>query len=134
MAKKSTSERKKTLPAKKSSPGKNVFLALTLVPFVLGLILLGAWVLDIEVLDDLQSQITVGILFFLLSFTASNALQKRWMLAAGWGVLVVADLIVLAWLDVRAQIVALSVGAVGAALLGYEFFRQIGENRNKSSQ
>ena len=134
MAKKSTSKQKKTLPAKKSSPGKNVFLALTLVPFVLGLILLGAWVLDIEVLDDLQSQITVGVLFFLLSFTVSNALQKRWMLAAGWGILAVADIIVLAWLDVRAQIVALGVGAVGTVLLGYEFFRQIGENRNKSSQ
>ena len=134
MAKKSTSKYKKTPSTKRSSPGKNVFLALTLVPFVLGLILIGAWVLDIEILDDLQSQITVGVLFFLLSFAASNALQKRWRLAAGWGILVIADLIVLAWLDVRAQIVALSVGAVGTALLGYEFFRQIGENRNKNSQ
>jgi len=133
MAKKSTSKRKKTLPMKKSSPGKNVFLALTLVPFVIGLILIGAWVLDIEILEDLQSQITVGILFFLLSFAASNVLQKRWRLTAGWGILAVADLIVLAWLDIRAQIVALSVGSVGAALLGFEFFRQIGEKRNEES-
>lgn len=134
MAKKSTSKHKNKPLTKRSSPGKNVFLALTLVPFVLGLILIGAWVLDIELLNDLQSQITVGVLFFLLSFTASNALQKRWKLAAGWGILVIADLIILAWLDVRAQIVALSVGSVGAALLGYEFFRQIGEKRNEESR
>ena len=133
MAKKSTSKHKKKPSPKRSSPGKNVFLALTLVPFVLGLILIGAWVLDIEILDNLQSQITVGILFFLLSFAASNALQKRWRLAAGWGILAVADLIVLAWLDIRAQIVALSVGSVGAALLGFEFFRQIAEKRNEES-
>ena len=96
--------------------------------------MIGAWVLDIEIFDNLQSQITVGILFFLLSFAASNALQKRWRLAAGWGILAVADLIVLAWLDIRAQVVALSVGSIGAALLGFEFFRQIGERRNEESR
>lgn len=134
MAKKATSKHKKMPTVERSTPAKNVFLALTLVPFVLGLILVGAWVLDLEILNDLQSQITVGVLFFLLSFAASNALQKRWRLTAGWGILAIADLIVLAWLDVRAQIVALSVGVVGVILIGYDFFRQIGEKQNKENQ
>ncbi|HEY4759025.1 MAG TPA: hypothetical protein VIH42_00450, partial [Thermoguttaceae bacterium] len=64
---------KQDSPAKKvSSPGKNVFLSLTLVPLVIGIILIGAWVLDLELLENSQSQITVGIFFFLLAFTASN--------------------------------------------------------------
>jgi hypothetical protein len=66
---------------RRSSPGRNVLLTLSLVPLVIGMILIGAWVLDLEVLKDPQSQITVGIFFFLLSFTASNALQKRGRLA-----------------------------------------------------
>jgi len=70
---------------RESSPGRNVILALTLVPLVIGIILIGAWVLDLELLDNPQSQVTVGIFFFLLAFAASNAIQKRWRLAAGWG-------------------------------------------------
>jgi hypothetical protein len=91
---------------KESSPGRNVFLSLTLVPLVIGIILIGAWVLDLELLENPQSQITVGIFFFLLTFTASNAIQKRWQLAAGWGLLALADIVTLAWLNLAAQIVA----------------------------
>jgi len=129
MAKKSTSKNKKAPPTKKSSPGRNVFLALTLVPLVIGLILVGAWVLDLEILDTPQSQVTVGIFFFLLSFAASNAFQKRWRLAAGWGALAVADLVTLAWLNLAAQIVALGVGLIGAILLGIEFYNQYQQNK-----
>ena len=134
MAKKSTSKNKKAPPAKKSSPGRNVFLALTLVPLVIGLILIGAWVLDLEVLDTPQSQVTVGIFFFLISFAASNALQKRWRLAAGWGALAVADLVTLAWLNLAAQIVALLVGLIGVVLLGAEFYNQYQLNKVKNAK
>lgn len=104
--------------------GCNLLLALTLVPLVIGALLIGAWVLDIEVFGDPQSQITVGILFILLGFAASNALQRRWRLAAGWGLLILADLVILAWLDVRAQIVAIGFGVVGLIFLAIEFYRQ----------
>jgi hypothetical protein len=129
MAKKSTSKNKNASPARKSSPGKNVFLALSLVPLVIGLILIGAWVLDIEVLGTPQSQVIVGIFFFLVSFAASNALQKRWRLAVGWGALAVADIVTLAWLNVVAQVIALGIGLIGLTLLGIEFYNQYQQNK-----
>lgn len=127
--------KKRKTSTKRSSPGRNVFLALTLVPLVIGIILIGAWVLDLEILDNPQSQITVGIFFFLLSFTASNAIQKRWRLAIGWALLAIADIVTLAWLNVVAQGLALILGLVGAILLGIEFYKQYqqGKIKNKRS-
>jgi hypothetical protein len=75
-----------------------------------GVLLIGAWALDISVFKDAQAQVTVGILFFLLSFAASNALQKRWWLAIGWSLLMCADLVILAWRDLPAQVVAIGLG------------------------
>ncbi len=127
--------KKRKTSTKRSSPGRNVFLALTLVPLVIGIILIGAWVLDLEILDNPQSQITVGIFFFLLSFTASNVIQKRWRLAIGWALLAIADIVTLAWLNVVAQGLALILGLVGAILLGIEFYKQYqqGKIKNKRS-
>ncbi|GAB4504217.1 MAG: hypothetical protein Fur0043_12100 [Anaerolineales bacterium] len=124
MTKKVSQKRGKHGVAERPSPARNVFLALTLVPLVIGIILVGAWVLDLEILDDSQSQVTVGIFFFLLAFTASNLVQKRWRLATGWGLLAVADLVTLAWLNLAAQITALLVGLAGIVLLGLEFYAQ----------
>jgi hypothetical protein len=131
MPKKTQRNSKQPTPGKRSSPGKNVLLALTLVPLVIGIILIGAWVLDLELLENPQSQITVGIFFFLLTFTASNAIQKRWRLAAGWGLLAIADIVTLAWLNLAAQVVAISVGLVGIILLGIEFYRQYQQGKTK---
>jgi len=125
--------KKKKTSIKRSSPGKNVFLALTLVPLVIGIILIGAWVLDLEILDNQQSQITVGIFFFLLSFTASNAIQKRWRLAIGWGLLAIADIVTLGWLIVTIQIVAISIGLIGVILLGIEFYKQYQQGEKKKA-
>ena len=116
---------------KRSSPGRNVLLALTLVPLVIGIILIGAWVLDLEILDNSQSQITVGVFFFLLSFTTSNAIQKRWRLAIGWGLMAIADIVTLAWLNLIAQVVALFLGVIGVILLGIEFYKQYQKGRTK---
>lgn len=124
MAKKSKQKYTRTAAQKRSELGKNLLLTLTLVPLVIGVLLIGAWVLDILVLDDFQSQITVGVLFFLLSFAASNALQKKWRLAAGWGLLMCADLVLMGWLEVWAQVTALGVGLIGLILLLIEFYRQ----------
>ena len=121
---KKTSHNKNISRKKRSSPGKNILLTLTLVPLVIGVILIGAWVLDIEIFEDPQAQLIVGIFFFLLTFTTSNALQKRWMLALGWGLLAVADIITLGWLNVAIQVIALIVGLIGLVLLGIEFYQQ----------
>ncbi|MEW6400555.1 MAG: hypothetical protein AB1649_02080 [Chloroflexota bacterium] len=124
MTKKSTSKSRKSGGQEPSSPGKNVLLTLTLVPLVVGVLFIGAWALDMSILDDPQSQVTIGILFFLLSFAASNALQKRWRLAAGWGLLMCADLVILAWLELWAQIAAIGLGLAGLIFLSAEFYNQ----------
>lgn len=129
--KRSQKYNKKLSSKKRSSPTKNVLLSLTLVPLIIGVILIGAWVLDLEFLENPQSQVTVGIFFFLLAFTMSNAIQKRWQLAAGWGLLAIADIVTLAWLNVAAQIIALSVGLIGIVLLGIEFYKQYREGKTK---
>lgn len=128
---KQSSKNKQQSSKKTSSAGKNVLLALTLVPFVIGIILIGAWVLDLELLEGPQSQVTVGIFFFLLTFTASNVIQKRWRLAAGWGLLAIADLVTLGWLNLAAQIVAILAGLVGVILLGVEFYQQYQQGKAK---
>lgn len=128
MSTKSTSKNK-SASSKKFTPKRNLLLALTLVPFIIGFLLIGAWVLDIEIFEAPQLHVTVGILFFLLSFAISNLLQRRWMLAIGWGLLMVADLIVLAWLHVLAQGIALAVGLIGVIFLGIEFYRQYRANK-----
>jgi hypothetical protein len=134
MPKKQSQKYNKKLSSKKrSSPTKNILLSLTLVPLIIGVILIGAWVLDLEFLENPQSQVTVGIFFFLLAFTMSNAIQKRWQLAAGWGLLAIADIVTLAWLNVAAQIIALSVGLIGIVLLGIEFYKQYREGRTKKA-
>ena len=133
MPKKTSKNNKNRSSKKRSSPAKNVFLSLTLVPLVIGIILIGAWALDIEVLNDPQSQITVGIFFFLLTFTTSNAIQKRWRLATGWGLLAIADIITLAWLNVAAQVIAIIIGLIGFAFLGVEFYRQYQQGKTKKT-
>jgi len=131
MPKRAQKSIKNSSSKRESSPGRNVFLSLTLVPLVIGIILIGAWVLDLELLENPQSQVTVGIFFFLLTFTASNAIQKRWRLAAGWGLLAIADIVTLAWLNLAAQVVAISAGLVGIVLLGIEFYKQYQQGKTK---
>ena len=133
MPKKISRTNKAISSKKQASPGRNVFLSLTLVPLIIGIILIGAWVLDIAIFNDSQAQITVGIFFFLLTFTTSNAIQKRWRLTAGWGALAVADIVTLGWLNVVAQVIAIIVGLTGLVLLGTEFYKQYQQNKMKKS-
>jgi hypothetical protein len=133
MAKKVQQTNKKLTSGKKASPWKNILLALTLVPFIIGVILIGAWVLDLELLENPQSQVTVAVFFFLLTFTLSNAIQSRWRLAAGWGLLAIADMVTLAWLNVAAQIIAIVLGMIGVILLGIEFYQQYQQGKTKKA-
>lgn len=134
MTKRSSSRNKQTNLQRSFSTGRNVLLTLTLVPLVIGVLLIGAWALDVLILENDQSQITIGILFFLFSFAASNTLQKRWRLAAGWALLMCADLVILAWLDVRAQIVAAAFGLVGFVFLAIEFYQQYQQGKSKQGK
>ncbi len=131
-------KRKKTnkRPVMQRSKGSwtRLFLALTLVPLVIGILLIGAWLLDISIFDDLQSQTLVGILFILISFTASNALQKKYKLAIGWFLLTLADLTLLIWVEFWSQILALIVGLVGLSFVLVVFYRQWKEEQAKTKK
>jgi hypothetical protein len=120
MAKKASKKKKRT---KRTSPGKNILLMLTLVPIVVGLLLIIAWALDLEILAN-QSEVQVGLFFLLLGFSLSNVIQKRLGLAAGWGSLAVADLIILTWWNIWAQAIASIAGLIGLIFLGVEFYKQ----------
>jgi hypothetical protein len=102
-----------------------VLLALTLAPLILGVALIGAWSLDITLIGDLESQIFIGLFLILVSFTLSNLLQKKWGLFAGWGLLTIADLLLLRLVDLRVQVVALALAAIGMGFLIMEFYRQM---------
>jgi len=89
-----------------------------------------AWGLDFVILEN-QSEIQVGIFFLLLGFALSNTLQKKYGLAAGWGSLAVADLIILTWWNVWAQIIAAAAGLAELIFLGIEFFKQYQRDKQK---
>lgn len=105
-----------------------IALALTLVPLVGGLILMGAWALDIQLTRNLESQTWIGLLFLLLSFILSNLIQRRWRLFLGWLLLGISDFILLVWVSLYAQGMAAIIGIAGVLVLGVEFYRRIVEN------
>jgi len=120
---KRSSRARKAASSKPSPPGaSSLLLALTLVPPVIGLLLIGAWALDISIFAE--AQLAVGILFILLGFAASNAVQQRWRRAAGWGLLTVADLVLMIWPEFWAQGAAIGLGLLGLAFIGIEFYGQ----------
>jgi hypothetical protein len=125
MAKKASKKKKKR---GRSSLGRNILLTLTLVPVVIGLLLILAWALDMEILEN-QSEIQVGIFFLLLGFALSNTLQKKYGLAAGWGALAVADFVILTWWNIWAQVIAGAAGLAGMIFLGIEFYKQYRQDK-----
>lgn len=106
-------------------------LTLTLVPLVIGGLLILAWALDLNLFDQPQTQIYVGVLLILAGFATSNALQKKWISAAGWLLLGVADFILLAWMNLYTQILGILIGAIGVILLAYEFYLRYQEQHKK---
>jgi tellurite resistance protein TehA-like permease len=101
---------------------------------VIGLLLIGAWALELNIFEDPQSQTLVGILFILFSFAASNGLQKKRDLAIGWSLLTVADLVLLLWVEFWAQILALIAGVVGLGFVLVVFFRRWNEEKAKTKK
>jgi hypothetical protein len=104
-------------------------LALTLVPIIIGLILMIAWVLDYNLTGSLENQGLVGMAFLLASFALSNLLQKRWNLLIGWVLLLVSNLITLLFpTELMMQIISLVLLLGALAMLGTEYFHRIREN------
>ncbi len=101
-----------------------LLMALTLVPMVIGGLLILGWALDIYLWGDGSTQIYIGLLFILVSFAVSNGLQKKWYAAAGWTLLAISDLLLLIFINLPTQVIALSIGAAGLLLLGIEFYRR----------
>ncbi len=100
-----------------------LLLALTLVPLVIGGLLILGWALDILLWEN-ATQVYVGILFILASFAASNGLQKHWYAASGWALLAISDMLLLAVVNIFSQIAAIVLGAMGLLLLSMEFYRR----------
>lgn len=126
--------RKRTKRASKSKNSNNILLSLTLVPMVIGGLLIGAWAIDIYIFDAPETQTLTGMLFILFSFAASNILQKKKNLAIGWSLLTVADVVLLLWVELWAQIVAIIAGVVGAGFILYVFYLRWQEERNKAKK
>lgn len=120
MTKRSTPKSKKRTTPNTQPNWVKLALALTLVPLVAGILFIILWAIDIYLWDDPLAQALVGVLFILISFSANNALQRKWVPAAGWGLLFLADLLLLTSMDLRLQIPALIAGFAGAGLLLYE--------------
>lgn len=98
-------------------------LATSLVPLVIGGLLIVGWALDILFWEG-QIQPIVGGLFILLSFAAANALQRNWNLAVGWLLLAIADVLVLSWLHIWVQIFSGILALIGISLLLWEFYQR----------
>ena len=101
-------------------------LALSLVPMIAGLLFIVAWAFDFKLINPLSNQISVGFLFFLLSFAMSNLFQRRWNLFIGWTLLMLADLTTLIIVNsLPAQIFGLVLAFAGLIFLGLEYFKRI---------
>jgi hypothetical protein len=110
-----------------------VGLALTLVPLVIGGLLILAWALDMNLFEQPSTQVYVGVLFVLLGFAASNALQNNWNLTAAWLLMAAADFILLAWVNLYTQVLGFLIGGLGLILLLYEFYKRFQDQRKKIS-
>jgi hypothetical protein len=127
----------KTAPAPRTKTRaanpKNLLLMLSLLPLAAGVLLVLAWAADIIVWGSDQFQVSISVLLILISFALSNTVQKNWILAAGWTLLVVADALLVFWIDFNLQIVAFIIGGLGLICLGYEFVRRF-RAQSKSKQ
>lgn len=103
---------------------RQVLLLLTIAPMALGVVLFVAAWADWVFLGSQMGQTVAGALLALLGFAASNAVQQRWLLAAGWTALAVAVYLLVGrsaerwalWLGAAAGVTALIL--LGLAFIG----------------
>ena len=120
--------------ASSAASWSRLLLALTLVPLVIGGLLILAWALDMILWEPPDTQVWVGILFILLSFAASNTIQRKWYPALGWALLAIADFIVFRWINLSIQIVAGVLAVFGSGLILFEIYRTWRAQRQTSTK
>ena len=109
-------------------------LVFSMAPLVLGLMLIIATLLDIVVWGSLELQAVVGVLCVLVSFVASNALQKQWNLAGGWLLLGAAVWLWVNWRGTWVRGLAYVIGGLGLVLLAREFMQRFEEQQRKAKK
>ena len=141
MATKRSKNVKRALNKDQSSPQKapqevwrKWLLVFSMAPLVLGLMLIIATLLDIVVWGSLELQAVVGVLCVLVSFVASNALQKQWNLAGGWLLLGGAVWLWVNWRETWVRGLAYVIGGLGLVLLAREFMQRFGEQQRKAKK
>jgi hypothetical protein len=97
---------------------------LAIIPLVVGGLLLLTAFTGLIVWDTAESQVVMGCLYILISFGASNAIQKKWLLALGWLLLGIALWLFESGPDIVIRILAGAIVSVSIALLAREFLRQ----------
>lgn len=103
---------------------KALLSLLALAPLLLGAVLIIAATADILVWDTPWEQVTMAGFYILVSFVATNALERQWALVSGWSLLGVAVWMGVAWPEWQGRIVAGALAGVGVGLLSREFFRR----------
>jgi hypothetical protein len=95
-----------------------------MVPLFIGLLLILTALTGAVVWGTPQEQAVIGGFYILLSFVASNLLQKQWVLAVGWSLPGVAAWVGTSWPGVEAKVVAAVLAGLGVALISREFLRR----------
>jgi hypothetical protein len=104
---------------------KQLLLALSLVPLIAGGLLILLWAIDVLILQPADTQLTVGVMFVLLSFAVSNLVQANWLAAAGWLLLMVADGLLLSQQRGSIQYIAIAIGVAAVILFAIEIVRRL---------
>lgn len=99
-------------------------LLIAMVPLAVGVLLIISAVTDAVVWGTPRKQVMMGGLYILFSFVASNAIQKQWMLAAGWTLLGLAIWLGLNQQETVVKIIAAAFLGISVALLMREFLRR----------
>jgi hypothetical protein len=99
-------------------------LLLAMVPLGVGLLLVISAFTGAVVWGTPRKQMVMGGLYILSSFVASNAIQKQWILAAGWTLLGLGAWLGLDQQEAVVKIIAAAFLGSSIALLAREFLRR----------
>jgi len=103
---------------------REILLVLAFVPLVVGGLLLLTAFTGLVVWDSAEHQVVMAGLYILVSFVASNAIQKQWLLASGWFLLGVALWLFESNPEIVVRIAAAAIVGLSIALLAREFLRR----------
>lgn len=115
--------------------GRRLLILLPVTPLAAGLLLIFGSVFDMVVWISPPAQALLGGLFVLGSFSAFNAVQKQWYLAAGWLLLGVAIWLGLSWSSVIwIRVLAYTLGGLGLFFLGKEFVHRFQQQQQRQAK